>query len=140
LGFGFWDFGVITSARQLADLIIPSRDYFACPEHEIADLTSDLTMVGGKVVYAVGDFARLDSSPPPRAMPDWSPTNVYGGFGAWKARSANPEVSKMSDLCGCGSACNIHGHAHAQAWSNTIPADDLKAFWGALGCACWWGV
>ena len=47
---------------QLADLIVPDRDYFSCPEDEIADTTSDLTIVGGKVVYGAGDFAGLDRS------------------------------------------------------------------------------
>src|SRR5262249_2075077 len=40
---------------QLADLIVPDRDYFSCPEGDIADTTSDLTIVGGKVVYGAGD-------------------------------------------------------------------------------------
>jgi len=35
---------------QLADLVVPDRDYFSCPESEIADITADLTVVGGKVV------------------------------------------------------------------------------------------
>ena len=56
-------------AGQLADLIVPDRDYFACAEDEIADITSDLTIVGGKVVYGAGDFARLDAGAPPPAMP-----------------------------------------------------------------------
>ena len=43
---------------QFADLIVPDRDYFSCPEDEIADTTSDLTIVGGKVVYGAGDFAQ----------------------------------------------------------------------------------
>src|SRR5712664_1721860 len=57
---------------QLADLIVPDRDYFACAEDEIADTTADLTIVGGRIVYAAGTFASLDAPPPP-AMPDWSP-------------------------------------------------------------------
>src|SRR6266581_2560391 len=52
---------------QLADLIVPDRDYFACAEDEIADITSDLTIVGGKVVYAGGDFAAYDKDAPPPA-------------------------------------------------------------------------
>ena len=40
--------------------MVPDRDYFACADDEIADVTSDLTMVGGKVVYGAGDFAALD--------------------------------------------------------------------------------
>jgi len=42
---------------QFADLIVPDRDYFSCPEDEIAGTVSDLTIVGGKVVYSAGDFA-----------------------------------------------------------------------------------
>ena len=41
-------------AGHLADLIVPDRDYFACAEHEIAEISSLLTMVGGRVVYARG--------------------------------------------------------------------------------------
>ena len=44
---------------QLADLIVPDRDYFSCPEDEIADTTSDLTIVGGKVVYGCRRLCRL---------------------------------------------------------------------------------
>ena len=40
-----------------ADLIVPSADYFTMPEDEIKDLTSDLTIVGGRVVWAAGEFA-----------------------------------------------------------------------------------
>src|ERR1700737_962476 len=58
---------------QLADLIVPDRDFFSCPEDEIADTTSDLTIVGGNVVYGAGDFAGLDQVTPPPAMPEWSP-------------------------------------------------------------------
>src|SRR5215472_7757535 len=39
---------------QLADLIVPDRDFLSCAESEIADTVSELTMVGGRVVYAVG--------------------------------------------------------------------------------------
>jgi predicted amidohydrolase YtcJ len=125
---------------QLADLIVPDRDYFSCREEEIADLTSDLTLVGGKVVYGAGDFARFDEAPPPPAMPDWSPVRAFGGYAAW----AEPEGAgcgalqrKAAAACGCANSCNVHGHAHATAWSSKLPIADLKSFWGALGCACW---
>jgi predicted amidohydrolase YtcJ len=71
---------------QLADLIVPDRDYFSCREEEIADIKSDLTVVGGKIVYGAGDFARYDQPPPP-AMPDWSPVGSFGGYSAWRASS-----------------------------------------------------
>src|SRR6478672_4726623 len=77
---------------QLADLIVPDRDYFSCPDDEIADTTSDLTIVGGKVVYGAGDFARYDEGAPPPAMPDWSPVRTFGGYAAWADvdRAARP--------------------------------------------------
>jgi predicted amidohydrolase YtcJ len=128
---------------QFADLMVPDRDYFACAEDEIANTTSDLTMVGGKVVYGAGDFVSLDRSEPPPAMPDWSPVRTFGGYGAWSdpALSKNAGRSalgqKLAVSCGCAQACNIHGHDHAAAWSSRLPIDDLKSFWGVLGCACW---
>ena len=64
-------------AGQLADLIVPSHDFFACAEEEISHITSDLTVVGGKIVYGANEFGRYDS-PPPAAMPDWSPVRTYG--------------------------------------------------------------
>jgi predicted amidohydrolase YtcJ len=125
---------------QLADVIVPDRDYFSCPEGEIADTTSDLTIVGGKVVYAAGDFAAHDKGAPPPAMPDWSPARNFGGYGAWAdpTRATEPALGrKLAMSCDCANACAIHGHDHASAWSSKLPTTDLKSFWGALGCACW---
>ena len=127
-------------AGQLADLIVPDRDYFSCPDDEIADTTSDLTIVGGKVVYGAGDFAGYDEGAPPPAMPDWSPVRTFGGYAAWadSERAAQPALGrKLAMSCDCANACAIHGHDHAGAWSGRLPISDLKSFWGALGCACW---
>ncbi|WP_138467644.1 amidohydrolase [Poseidonocella sp. HB161398] len=119
---------------MLADLTVPDRDYFSCPEAEIAGIASDLTMVGGKVVWGAGDFAGLDESELPPPMPDWSPVARWGGYGAPGLREPSPALARS---CGCASACGVHGHDHAQAWGAGLPVSDLKAFWGALGCACW---
>jgi hypothetical protein len=125
---------------QLADLVVPDHDYFACGEDEIADITAALTIVGGKVVYAAGDFARLDEAGPPPAMPDWSPVRRYGGYGAWgddRAGNARVIAQRTAATCGCGHGCGIHGHNHPAALSGRLPVSDLKSFWGVLGCACW---
>ncbi|WP_295532494.1 amidohydrolase [uncultured Pseudacidovorax sp.] len=127
-------------AGQFADLVVPDRDFFACPESDIADTSALLTMVGGKVVYGAGPFATLDEGGPPPAMPDWSPVRRYGGYGAWGAQEGAPlqaTLRQAAASCGCASACNVHGHAHASAWGSRLPVRDLKSFWGALGCACW---
>ena len=124
---------------QLADLIVPDRDYFSCAEAEIADTTSDLTVVGGKIVYAAGEFKSHSSVVPPPAMPDWSPVRAFGGYGAWGDEKKPSSALRMQAIhqCGCASSCTIHGHDHATAWSAKLPISDLKSFWGALGCACW---
>src|SRR5207248_7660499 len=44
---------------QLADVAVLSADYFSVPEEEIKRIESELTLVGGKVVYGVGEFAAL---------------------------------------------------------------------------------
>jgi predicted amidohydrolase YtcJ len=125
---------------QLADLVVPDRDYFSCPDDEIADTTSDLTIVDGKVVYGAGDFAEYDEAAPPPAMPDWSPVRTFGGYAAWadSKRATEPAFRRtLAMICDCMHACNVHGHDHASAWSSKLPIADLKSFWGVLGCSCW---
>ncbi|MDA8444331.1 amidohydrolase [Paracidovorax valerianellae] len=127
-------------AGQLADLTVPDRDFFGCPESDIADTTALLTVVGGKVVYGVGEFARFDDAAPPPAMPDWSPVRTFGGYAGWGAQEGAPLQAVMrraAAACACANDCNVHGHQHATAWSSQLPIADLKGFWGALGCACW---
>src|SRR5690606_2264078 len=119
--------------------VVPDRDFFSCPEEDIVHTTSELTMVGGKIVYAAGRFSDLDETTPPPAMPDWSPVNRYGGYAAWKDPQAEDNQTTLRSIatasCGCGSSCGIHGHDHARSWAGTVPASDLRAFWGVLGCS-----
>jgi predicted amidohydrolase YtcJ len=126
-------------AGKFADLIVPDRDFMTCHETEIADTTSLLTVVGGKIVYGAGPFSQYDAPVPP-AMPDWSPVRAWGGYAGWGAtqRNAGAPLQRAAAMaCGCASACGMHGHAHAQAWSRSVPTSDIKGFWGALGCSCW---
>ena len=120
---------------MLADLTVPDRDFFACAESDIADTTALLTIVGGRVVWGAGPFAALDDTPPPPAMPDWSPVRRWGGYGAWGQADGRPLQATMK--AACAKACGVHGHAHAKAWGREVPAADPQSFWGALGCACW---
>jgi predicted amidohydrolase YtcJ len=137
---------------QLADMIVPDKDFYACAESEIWDLSSELTIVGGNIVYAAGAFASHDLPPPP-AMPDWSPVRRFGGYAGWgekqgTSRAALKELEQrqlqqkrereqQAAACGCANNCNVHGHQHANSWGSKAPVSDLKSFWGALGCACW---
>jgi predicted amidohydrolase YtcJ len=45
---------------KLADLVVLSADYFGVPVDEIGRISSLLTMVGGRVVYAAGPYAALE--------------------------------------------------------------------------------
>ena len=117
---------------QLADLAVLSDDYFSVPGEAIQDITSVLTFVGGKAVYGDGDFKDL-APPLPPAMPDWSPVRTFGGYQK-RASVDPPRKYTFAAACGCGTACGVHGHAHA--WGLNVPADD-RSFWGALGCSCW---
>ena len=125
---------------QFADLMMPDRDYFLCGDDEIGDITSDLTVVGGKVVYAAGDYAGFDEGSVPPAMPDWSPVRNLDGHGSRaQGAAAHPDAVRRNAAlaCDCANKCNVHGHDHAGAWSGRLPVTDLKSFWGALGCSCW---
>ncbi|MBX7481717.1 amidohydrolase [Qipengyuania qiaonensis] len=125
-------------AGQLADLAVLSADYFSVPAGAIRQLQSVLTLLGGKPVYAAGEFAGL-APPPPPAMPDWSPVNHHGGYFKENTGGEAPgsDTAMLASSGGCAMSCAVHGHDHARAWAGSVPAYDLKSFWGALGCACW---
>ena len=78
---------------QLADLAVLSNDYFTVPEERIADITSVLTLLGGRPVHASGDFSNL-APPLPPAMPDWSPVNYYGGYQSRADAAAAPGAQR----------------------------------------------
>ena len=45
---------------RLADLAVLSKDYLTAPVDEVGRIESLLTMVGGRIVYAVAPFARFE--------------------------------------------------------------------------------
>ncbi len=45
---------------KLADLAVLTKDYLTAPTGEIGSIESVLTMVGGRIVYAVGPYAQLE--------------------------------------------------------------------------------
>ena len=87
---------------------------------------------------APGDFAPLAPVLPP-PMPDWSPVRHTGGYKSrLRAEAVDPNrtLARLAAACGCGTACGVHGHAHA--WARpAAPVRDEGGFWGALGCLCW---
>ena len=49
-------------AGKLADLAVLSKDYMKVPIEEIGAIESLLTMLGGRIVYAAGPYARFEES------------------------------------------------------------------------------
>ena len=121
---------------QLADLIALDRDYFSVAESEISSIESDLTLLGGEVVWGAGDYASLAPAIPP-AAPDWAPMRTFGGYHTTKVQERTGFFARVASACGCEAACGVHGHDHAAAYSSPSPASDSRAFWGAMGCGCW---
>nr|WP_298682194.1 amidohydrolase [uncultured Dongia sp.] len=117
----------------LADLAVLSADYLTVAEDDIAHLSSVLTMLGGRIVHGAGDFKPLAPALPP-PTPDWSPVKQFGGY---QDRSVQQLQKVAAASCGCVNNCNVHGHAHAMAWTSTTPASDTASFWGSFGCSCW---
>ena len=120
-------------AGQYADFVALSEDYLSVPESRIKDLSSVLTVVGGKVVHGEGDFEDL-APPLPKASPDWSPVGRYRRLGTGSA-SASVKAIKPAAGC-CAVPCGVHGHRHFFAALAQPPVGDRGMFWGALGCGC----
>lgn len=74
-------------AGQLADIAVLDRDYFTVAEQDIANISADLTLTGGKIVHAKGAFAAHAPDALPE-LPDWSPIPVFGAPGAPRVTDA----------------------------------------------------
>ena len=99
-------------------------------DHQIADITSVLTVLGGRIVHAAEDYDGLAPVLPP-AMPDWSPVNRFGGYHVGGTATG----LAMAHHHHHGAPCSTHG-AHGHAAHHAAPTGDLQAFWGAMGCSC----
>ena len=64
---------------NLADFALLSADYFTVPEDEIGNISSVLTVVGGRVVFGTGKYGNL-APPLPEPIPAWSPVRYFGNF------------------------------------------------------------
>ena len=125
---------------QLADLIVPDRDYFACAEGEIADTTSRSHGRRRQGRLRRRRFQRVSMKPCRR--PRCPTGRRFELRRLWRLgrQASGRRLALRRDApsaCGCAQACGVHGHEHATAWSARLPIADLKSFWGALGCACW---
>lgn len=63
-----------------ADMAALSQDYFTIPENAIKEISSVLTILNGRPVYASEEFAKLDPNRDLPVSPDWSPVRHWGGY------------------------------------------------------------
>src|SRR5207247_6789295 len=121
---------------QLADLVALTDDYFSVPEERIKGIESVLTIVDGKVVHAADDFAP-HAPPPIPVLPEWSPVNVFGGYGApldtRKAGSAGVSIQHQHNA-----TCHSHGcnHVAHQLLAGIEATRNRYAEFFGLGCDC----
>jgi predicted amidohydrolase YtcJ len=91
---------------QFADVAVLSDDYFTVHDAAIKNITSLLTIVGGRIVHGQGPFESL-APPMPSASPDWSPV---------RASNTPAIVGTTAEQLATGA------HTHS--------------LWGSTGCAC----
>jgi hypothetical protein len=72
--------GTITEGKY-GDLAVLSADYFSVADEDIDRIEALVTVAGGKVVYAAGDYENI-AAPLPEISPAWSPVARFGGFQA----------------------------------------------------------
>jgi predicted amidohydrolase YtcJ len=121
-------------AGQLADFVALSEDYFMIDADEIKNITSLLTIVGGKVVHGDAEFNNISPQLPP-PMPDWSPVNYFGGYQANSGRQQS-NVHQHSPIP--NSALVNHGccgvHSSRKQFRQSL--EEVVTDW-SMGCMCW---
>ncbi|ADQ85763.1 amidohydrolase [Methylovorus sp. MP688] len=120
-----------------ADLTVLSADFMTVPDEAIKAITSVMTIVGGKIVYAAGDYQQHDAPLPP-ASPDWSPVRYFGGH-------QTPDTHYATHAACASPGCSVHGHAHHHGhdgklsrWLGLDQDSQRPSFdnpW-AIGCGC----
>lgn len=85
------------SSGMYADMVVLSQDYFSIAEESIKNITSVLTILGGKIVYAANEYSKYDTSKDLPVSPDWSPVHLYGGY----------YLAKENISCNCHSAKKV---------------------------------
>lgn len=120
---------------QYADLAVLSDDYLAVPAENIRQITSVLTMLGGRIVHANGPF-NSHNPPLPPASPDWGPIHAAPTPAMRTRDYARIAAQHHHGHAHGGTPCQLHGHNAGIAWTRPIPVNNASSFWGALGCSC----
>jgi predicted amidohydrolase YtcJ len=85
----------------LADLAILTDDYFTVAEDDIPLIEAAVTIVGGRIVHAAGEFEGL-AAPASAVKPAWSPIAHFGGYQAAARRVG--DGARQAELLGQAAA------------------------------------
>ncbi|MEE4162155.1 MAG: amidohydrolase [Woeseiaceae bacterium] len=66
-------------AGQFADLAVLNAPYLEVDDEDLRSIESELTVMGGRVVYGAGEFAGRAARIEP-VQPAWSPVAAFGGY------------------------------------------------------------
>lgn len=121
---------------QYADLAVLSQDFMNVSDDAIKDITSVLTVTGGRIVYAVEDFQSYDMPLPP-ASPNWSPVKHFGGYQHSPLDTGALQIASTCAAHGC-----MHHHTGHDGflshWLGLDGNNEKPSFenpW-AVGCGC----
>ncbi|MFI6122025.1 amidohydrolase [Streptomyces sp. NPDC051064] len=108
----------------LGDLTVLSDDYFSVPDPEIPHIEALLTVVGGRVVYAAGEYEGIDEQLPP-VTPGWSPVAHFGGYQAGQVRGRSGV--RQAELLG-EAVAESEQHRQWRARRGLLPEHDSPVF------------
>lgn len=110
-----------------ADLAILSDDYFSVPEQDISHIESLLTVVGGEVVYATGDYEGI-AAPLPPVSPSWSPVAYFGGFHATPPLSGLRQAQAVAQVAAAADEQQSWQTARGDLWARNTPVASDPCF------------
>ncbi|MEU9060989.1 amidohydrolase [Streptomyces sp. NPDC048430] len=108
----------------LGDLTVLSDDYFSVPDPEIPHIEALLTVVGGRVVYAAGEYEGIDEQLPP-VTPGWSPVAHFGGYQAGQVQGRSGV--RQAELLG-EAVAESEQHRQWRARRGLLPEHDSPVF------------
>ncbi|MEM9760422.1 MAG: amidohydrolase family protein, partial [Pseudomonadota bacterium] len=71
---------------QFADLAVLNAPYMKVDDEDLRHIESELTIVGGRIVYSSGELGVTAPALPP-IQPDWSPVNRFGAYQGGSVRT-----------------------------------------------------
>jgi predicted amidohydrolase YtcJ len=114
------------SVGKWADLAVLSDDYLSIPPEKISQLSSVLTVVGGRIVHADGRYAKLGPAPL-KASPDWLPINKFPGYAKVAAGASDIQLAAAEERHQLAAAMI------AEAMPSVLGEDGRS--W-TIGCGC----